>query len=161
LIGEDPTGIPNNLVPYVAQVAAKWPDRPYVNVYGNDYPTRDGSGIRDYIHVVDLARGHIAALAEAIYTPGVMKKPFEAYNLGTGHGNSVFEVIAAYSRACGYEVPYQVCPRRAGDTPECYADPRKAAVELKWKATHTLQEAIDSSWKWQSANPEGYRTKKN
>lgn len=150
-------GIPNNLVPYVAQVASGREDRPYVNVFGLDYPTPDGSGVRDYLHVVDLARGHLAAISNGIYGTA-MKSNCEAYNLGTGTGYSVLQVLDAYSRAAGQQVPYKIVGRRSGDTATCYADPSKAFNELGWKATHTLQDACDTSYKWQSLNPQGFNT---
>ena len=157
LIGEDPTGPPNNLLPYVAQVASGRVDRPYVQIYGTDYPTRDGTGIRDYIHIIDLARGHLAALAHGIYGTS-MRSNCEAYNLGTGTGYSVLEVIDSYSRAANKSIPTKITARRTGDVAECYADPTKANKELQWVVTHTLQQACDSSFKWQSMNPNGYNT---
>lgn len=150
LIGEDPKGIPNNLVPYVAQVAIGM--RPCVHVFGNDYDTPDGTCIRDYIHVVDLARGHVAALRKLEENPGV-----EVYNLGTGKGSSVLEVIAAYSRAVGRDIPYQFEPRRKGDLAVCYSDPSKAERELGWKAEKTLDDMCRDSYRWQSMNPNGYK----
>jgi UDP-glucose 4-epimerase len=148
-IGEDPSGIPNNLTPYVAQVAVgKLKELP---VYGDDYPTPDGTGIRDYIHVVDLARGHVRALGKLKDNPGVA-----AYNLGTGRGYSVLEVIAAFEKASGKNVPYKVGPRRAGDLPVNYADPSKAEAELGWKATRDLDEMCEDLWRWQSQNPKGF-----
>ncbi len=151
LIGEDPKGIPNNLVPYVAQVAIG--KRPFVHVYGNDYKTPDGTGVRDYIHVVDLAKGHLAAIKKLEENPGVV-----VYNLGTGHGYSVLDVIHAYEKAIGREIPYQIEPRRPGDTDECYSDPAKAREELGWEAKYSIEEMCRDSWKWQSMNPDGYRT---
>jgi UDP-glucose 4-epimerase len=148
-IGEDPSGIPNNLTPYVAQVAiGKLKELP---VYGNDYPTPDGTGIRDYIHVVDLARGHVKAVDKLKDNPGVV-----AYNLGTGRGYSVLEVIAAFEKASGRTIPYQIKPRRAGDLPINYADPSKAEAELGWKATRDMEEMCEDSWRWQSQNPKGF-----
>ena len=151
LIGEDPKGIPNNLVPYVAQVAVG--KRPYVRVYGNDYPTPDGTGVRDYIHVVDLARGHVKALKKLEDKEGV-----SIYNLGTGRGYSVLEVIHAYEKACGKEIPYQIEGRRAGDIASCYGDPSKAARELGWRAEYDIEDMCADSYRWQSMNPEGYHT---
>ena len=151
LIGEDPKGIPNNLVPYVAQVAVG--KRPFVHVYGNDYKTHDGTGVRDYIHVVDLAKGHLAAIRKLMENPGVV-----IYNLGTGHGYSVLDVIHAYEKAIGREIPYQIEARRPGDTDECYSDPTKAKEELGWEAEYSIEEMCRDSWKWQSMNPEGYAT---
>lgn len=149
LIGEDPHGIPNNLMPYVAQVAVgKLQD---VTVFGNDYPTPDGTGIRDYIHVVDLAKGHIAALENAPAT-GV-----NAYNLGTGKGSSVLEVIAAYKAACGKDIPYKIAARRPGDIAQTYADVSKATTELGWHTTLTLAGMCRDSWNWQSKNPDGFK----
>lgn len=149
LIGEDPQGIPNNLVPYVAKVAVG--KLPTIQVFGNHYPTPDGTGLRDYIHVVDLARGHLAAFEylnqhQDIYT----------WNLGTGKGTSVLEVIAAFSKACGRDLPYQIQPRRAGDIAECYANCDKAKQELGWKAQYDIAEMMRDSWHWQSKNPNGF-----
>jgi UDP-glucose 4-epimerase len=148
-IGEDPNGIPNNLVPYIAQVAVG--KLPYLRVFGDDYPTRDGTGVRDYIHVVDLALGHLRALDKLADKPGVA-----AYNLGTGQGSTVLEVVAAFERACGREIPYQILPRRAGDITAAYADPTKAERELNWKAERTLDDMCRDVWRWQLANPDGY-----
>lgn len=150
LIGEDPKGIPNNLMPYVAQVASG--KRSRVNVFGNDYPTPDGTGVRDYIHVVDLARGHIAAL-EKCNDAGV-----HIYNLGTGKGYSVLQLIKAFGKACGKEIPYQIVGRRAGDVPECYACSDKAEKELGWRAELSLEDMCASQWNWQSKNPDGYNS---
>lgn len=147
LIGEDPNDIPNNLMPYIAQVAVGKLES--VNVFGNDYDTPDGTGVRDYIHVVDLATGHVAALQHI--KPGV-----NIYNLGTGKGTSVLQLIAAFSKACGKELPYQITDRRPGDTASCYATAEKAERELGWKATKTIDDACADSWRWQSGNPEGY-----
>ncbi|GHV02987.1 UDP-glucose 4-epimerase [Clostridia bacterium] len=143
LIGEDPQGIPNNLMPYVAKVAAG--ELPCVNVFGDDYPTPDGTGVRDYIHVVDLAKGHIAALRE-------LKKGLAVYNLGTGKGVSVLEIIKAFEKACGQKLPFKIAPRRAGDIAACWASPDKAARELKWKAEKTLDEMCRDHWNFQSKN---------
>jgi len=147
LIGEDPEGIPNNLMPFVAQVAAG--RRKFVNVFGNDYDTVDGTGIRDYIHVMDLARGHVAALDHL--TPGV-----SVYNLGTGQGTSVLEVIHAFEKACGKPIPYRIVARRPGDLASVYCSPAKAAAALGWVATQTIDDACRDSWNWQSTNPDGF-----
>ena len=152
LIGEDPKGIPNNLVPYIAQVAVG--KRECLNVFGDDYPTPDGTGVRDYIHVVDLAIGHVCALKKMQTTKGVL-----IYNLGTGKGYSVLDVLHAYEKACGKELPYKICPRRAGDIPTCYSDPSKAAKELGWTAKRGIDEMCADSWRWQSTNPDGYAAK--
>lgn len=149
LIGEDPKGIPNNLVPYIAQVAVG--KRECLHVFGDDYPTPDGTGVRDYIHVVDLAVGHVRALEKMQTTKGVL-----IYNLGTGKGYSVLEVLHAYEKACGKTLPYQVEPRRAGDIPTCYSDPSKAEKELGWTAKRGIEEMCADSWRWQSTNPDGY-----
>jgi len=149
LIGEHPQGVPNNLMPYVAQVAVG--RRPFLAVYGNDYPTVDGTGVRDYIHVGDLAEGHVAALRRLFDHPGSI-----TVNLGTGSGHSVLEVVRAYAAASGREVPYQVVPRRAGDIAACYADPARAQELLGWRAQHGLDRMCADSWRWQSMNPEGY-----
>lgn len=146
-IGEDPHGIPNNLLPYVAQVAVG--KRSEVGVFGNDYDTPDGTGVRDYIHVVDLARGHVAALMH-------MRSGTSVYNLGTGHGTSVLEVIHAFSEACGKDIPYTIKPRREGDIAACYADCSKAERELGWKAEYSIARACKDSWRWQQMNPNGY-----
>ena len=149
LIGEDPRGIPNNLVPYIAQVAVGKLEK--LHVYGDDYPTHDGTGVRDYIHVVDLARGHVAALRKLAQNCGLF-----TCNLGTGKGYSVLDVLHAYEKACGKTLPYVIDPRRPGDIAECYADPSKARDELGWEARYGIEEMCASSWKWQSANPNGY-----
>jgi UDP-glucose 4-epimerase len=149
-IGEDPNGIPNNLVPYIAQVAVG--KLPYLRVFGNDYPTPDGTGIRDYIHVVDLALGHLKALDRLASNPGVV-----TYNLGTGRGTSVMEMLAAFERAAGKHIPYQVMARRPGDVPTSYADPSKAERELGWKAVRGIDEMCADTWRWQSLNPQGYQ----
>ena len=149
LIGEDPKGIPNNLVPYVAQVAVG--KREAVHVYGNDYDTPDGTGVRDYIHVVDLGRGHVAALDWMDGRTGV-----EIFNLGTGKGSSVLDVIHAFSEACGKEIPYQIDPRRPGDVTANYADCSKARDLMGWEAQFDLDDMCRDSWKWQSTNPDGY-----
>jgi len=149
LIGEDPNGIPNNLVPYIAQVAVGKLEK--LHVFGDDYPTADGTGVRDYIHVVDLAKGHVAALKKLDTKCGLF-----VVNLGTGKGYSVLEVLRAYEKACGKKLPYVVDPRRAGDIAECYAEPKKALEEMGWKAELGIEEMCASSWKWQSMNPNGY-----
>ena len=150
LIGEDPKGIPNNLTPYIAKVAIG--ELPEIGVFGDDYPTPDGTGVRDYIHVVDLAKGHVAAI-HALEEPGVY-----TYNLGTGIGYSVLDVIHAFERACGRKLPYTVKPRRAGDIAACYADAGKAKRELHWQAQRGLDDMCASLWNWQSKNPNGYRS---
>jgi len=151
IIGEDPKGIPNNLVPYIAKVAVGELDK--LHVYGNDYPTPDGTGIRDYVHVVDLAKGHVAALKKLEEKCGLF-----VCNLGTGKGYSVMEVLRAYEKACGKELPYVVDPRRPGDVAELWSDPTKAWNEMGWKAELGIDEMCASSWKWQSMNPKGYET---
>jgi UDP-glucose 4-epimerase len=148
LIGEDPKGIPNNLMPFVAQVASG--KLQCINVFGNDYDTPDGTGVRDYIHVVDLALGHIAAIEQCT------KAGVHIYNLGTGHGYSVLEMITAFEKACGKKLPYKICERRSGDIAACYASPDKAKAELKWEAKFGIEEMCASQWKWQSGNPMGY-----
>ncbi len=148
LIGEDPKGIPNNLMPYVAQVASGKLER--INVFGNDYDTPDGTGVRDYIHVVDLALGHIAAI-EGCKASGV-----HVYNLGTGQGYSVLDMIRAFEKACGKTLPYRICARREGDVAVCYACPDKAKKELGWWAKFDIEDMCATQWKWQSANPNGY-----
>lgn len=155
LIGEDPKGLPNNLLPYVAQVAIGRLKE--VHVFGNDYPTKDGTGVRDYIHVVDLAKGHVAALHQMLEKNGELK----IYNLGTGKGSSVLEVIKAFEKACGHSIPYVIETRRAGDIAECYATCDLAKKELGWQAQYTLEEMCASSWNWQLKNPQGYQTSKN
>jgi len=151
LIGEDPDGLPNNLVPYIAQVAIGRLEK--LHVYGDDYPTPDGTGVRDYIHVTDLARGHVAALKKLDTGCGLF-----ICNLGTGNGYSVLDVLHAYEKACGKTLPYAVDPRRPGDIAVCYADPAKAKQELGWEAQYGIAEMCASSWKWQSMNPDGYRS---
>lgn len=148
-IGEDPNGIPNNLVPYITQVLIG--KLPKLNVYGNDYPTPDGTGVRDYIHVVDLAAGHVAALDYLSSHQGV-----HPFNLGTGIGYSVMDLIKTFEKVTGQSIPYVVGPRRPGDIPTSYADPSKAAAELKWKAIRDLETMATDSWRWQSKNPHGY-----
>lgn len=149
-IGEDPNGIPNNLVPYVSKVAVG--QLKEVHVFGNDYDTPDGTGVRDYIHVVDLALGHIKALEKLTENPGLV-----FYNLGTGKGYSVLEIIKQYEQACGKELPYVIDGRRPGDAPMCYADPSKAKRELGWEAKRDLKTMCEDTWRWQSKNPKGYR----
>lgn len=149
LIGEDPKGIPNNLLPYVAQVAVGKHD--YIRVYGNDYDTKDGTGVRDYIHVSDLARGHVCAMDKFKEKPEV-----RIYNLGTGKGYSVFDVIHAFEKACGKSLKYEIEGRRAGDIATCYADPTLAKQELNWQAMYDLDEMCEDSWRWQSNNPNGF-----
>jgi UDP-glucose 4-epimerase len=148
-IGEDPQGVPNNLVPFIAQVAVGRRDE--LAVYGDDYDTPDGTGVRDYIHVVDLAEGHLAALAYLLAHGGC-----SAWNLGTGRGSSVLEVVAAFGRASGKDIPYAVHPRRPGDAAVSYADPGLAESDLGWTAARTLDDMCVDTWRWQSANPEGY-----
>ena len=146
-IGEDPNGIPNNLLPYVAQVAVG--KLQSVGVFGDNYDTPDGTGVRDYIHVVDLARGHVAALQH-------MKAGANVYNLGTGSGTSVLEIIKAFSKACERDLPYEIKPRRTGDIAACYADCSKAERELGWRAELSIEQACADSWRWQSQNPNGF-----
>lgn len=148
-IGEDPAGIPNNLMPYVLQVAVG--RHPHVNVFGDDYPTPDGTGVRDYLHVMDLAEGHLAALDALPKLDGAV-----AVNLGTGHGHSVLEVITAVTTAVGRPIPYEVTTRRAGDIATCYADPTLAGELLGWRATRSLADMCADAWRWQSQNPQGY-----
>ena len=150
MIGEDPKGIPNNLVPYIAQVAIGKLEK--LNVFGDDYDTPDGTGVRDYIHVVDLARGHVNAIRKLEDKEGV-----SVFNLGTGHGYSVLQVVDAFGKACGHDIPYVIQPRRAGDISTCYCDPSKAARELDWTAQYGIEEMCRDSWNWQSRNPNGYR----
>jgi len=149
IIGEDPRGAPNNLLPYVTQVAIG--RREFLSVYGNDYKTVDGTGVRDYIHVVDLAKGHIAAVKKLDTKPGCI-----AVNLGTGNGYSVLQMVAAMKKASGKEIPYKIVPRRAGDVATCYADPTFAFKELGWKAEKGLDEMCADAWRWQSNNPQGF-----
>ena len=149
-IGEDPKGIPNNLVPYIAQVAVGKLD--CLGVFGDDYDTHDGTGVRDYIHVVDLAIGHVKAIERMKVSKGV-----HVYNLGTGTGYSVLDVVKAYEKACGKKIPYEIKPRRAGDIATCYCDASKAKEELGWVAERGIEEMCADSWKWQSENPDGYR----
>lgn len=148
LIGENPNGIPNNLVPYIAQVALGKLD--HLNVFGNDYPTHDGTGVRDYIHVVDLSQGHLKAVEKVLSTTGV-----EAYNLGTGNGYSVLDIVKAYEKACGKPIKYVIAPRRPGDIAACYADPEKSRRELGWEAKLGIEEMCRDSWNFTSKNPDG------
>ncbi|WP_394229032.1 UDP-glucose 4-epimerase GalE [Shewanella colwelliana] len=149
LIGEDPNDIPNNLMPFIAQVAVG--KRDALNVFGDDYNTPDGTGVRDYIHVVDLAKGHLKALEKLNTQPGLV-----TYNLGTGQGYSVLDMVKAFEQACGHAIAYKVVDRRPGDIAACYADPAKAQTELNWQASHSLEDMANSSWHWQSSNPNGY-----
>ena len=149
LIGEDPKGIPNNLLPYVAQVASG--KRECIHVFGNDYDTPDGTGIRDYIHVVDLAKGHVKAIEGMETLPGV-----QIFNLGTGNGYSVLDIIKAFSAACGRDLPYVIDPRRPGDVAQCYSDPTKAKEVLGWVAEKNIEDMCRDAWNWQSRNPNGY-----
>lgn len=150
LIGEDPNDIPNNLMPFIAQVAVG--KREKLSIFGNDYPTHDGTGVRDYIHVVDLAIGHLKALEKLATQPGLV-----TYNLGTGQGYSVLDMVKAFEKACGKSIAYQISPRRPGDIAACYADPSHASTDLKWQASHSLEDMANSSWHWQSSNPNGYK----
>lgn len=149
LIGEDPNGIPNNLMPYISQVAVGKLQQ--LSVFGDDYNTPDGTGVRDYIHVVDLAIGHLKALEKLTDNPGVV-----TYNLGTGQGYSVLDMVKAFEKASGKPVPYKIAPRRAGDIAQCYADPTLALRELGWKAQRGVEEMCEDGWRWQSGNPNGY-----
>ena len=149
-IGEDPNGIPNNLLPYVSQVAVGKLEK--LRVFGNDYDTVDGNGVRDYIHVVDLSVGHVLALKKLEQNPGVV-----TYNLGTGQGYSVLEIVKAFGVAAEKEIPYEVVDRRPGDIAACYADPAKAANELGWTAARGIEEMCADGWRWQSKNPNGYK----
>ena len=153
LLGEDPRGIPNNLMPFITQTAIG--RREKLSIFGNDYPTPDGTGVRDYIHVVDLARGHVCAIRKLETKCGLF-----ICNLGTGHGYSVLDVIHAFSKACGKEIPYVIDPRRPGDIAECWCDPSKAKRELGWEAQYGIEEMCAHSWNWQSHNPDGYKTAK-
>ena len=151
LIGEDPKGIPNNLMPYISQVAVGKLEK--LGVFGDDYDTPDGTGVRDYIHVVDLAKGHVKAINYIFSNPGL-----DVINLGTGVGYSVLDMVKAFGKACGKEIPYEIKPRRAGDIAMCYADPAKAARVLGWKAEKGLDEMCADTWRWQSQNPNGYES---
>ena len=148
-IGENPNGIPNNLMPYITQVAVGRLD--HLNVFGNDYKTHDGTGVRDYIHVVDLAIGHVKAIEKLKDNPGLA-----IYNLGTGKGYSVLDIVKAFEKASGVHIPYEIAPRRSGDIDECYADASKAKRELGWEAKYGIEEMCRDSWNWQSHNPNGY-----
>ena len=148
-IGEDPNGIPNNLMPYITKVAVG--ELKKLRVFGNDYPTHDGTGVRDYIHVVDLAQGHVKALEKLKTNPGLV-----TYNLGTGNGYSVLDVVKAFAEASGREIPYEIVDRRPGDIATCYADPKLANEELGWTAERGIKEMCEDSWRWQSNNPKGY-----
>ena len=150
LIGEDPQGIPNNLMPFISQVAVG--KREYLSVFGDDYDTRDGTGVRDYIHVVDLAKGHVKALQKLFNTPTECK----VYNLGAGQGFSVLEVLKSFEKVNGIKIPYKIVPRRTGDLPEFYANPELALKELNWKTELTLEDMVRDTWNWQSKNPTGY-----
>jgi UDP-glucose 4-epimerase len=150
LIGEDPHGLPNNLFPFIAQVAVG--RRPKLKIFGNDYPTRDGTGVRDYIHVMDLAEGHAAAVAWALRVP----RAILTANLGTGRGHSVLDVVQAFARASGREIPYRVVARRPGDVAACWADPTLAQTTLNWRARRTLDEMCADAWRWQSQHPQGF-----
>ncbi|WP_372872350.1 UDP-glucose 4-epimerase GalE [Shewanella sp.] len=150
LIGEDPNDIPNNLMPFISQVAVG--KREKLAVFGNDYATHDGTGVRDYIHVVDLADGHLKALEKLKTAPGLV-----TYNLGTGQGYSVLDMVQAFEKASGRSVPYEIAPRRPGDIAACYANPEKACKELGWQAKLSVDDMARSSWRWQSANPNGYK----
>ena len=151
LMGEDPQGVPNNLMPFIAQVAVG--RRAALRIFGSDYPTPDGTGVRDYIHVVDLADGHLAALKHGHGRAGM-----HVFNLGTGRGHSVREMLAAFGRACGRELPFELAPRRAGDVAACWADPARAAAVLGWRAERSLDQMCADTWRWQSAHPQGYDT---
>lgn len=149
-IGENPNGIPNNLMPYITQVAIG--KRPFLSVYGDDYDTPDGTGVRDYIHVVDLAEGHVKAVENILEG----EKGVQVFNLGTGVGYSVLDIVKAFNKAYGKELPYKIAPRRAGDIAVCYSDPSKAKEELGWEAKRGIEEMCEDSWRWQSNNPNGY-----
>lgn len=148
-IGEDPNGIPNNLMPYITQVAVGKREKLYI--FGNDYDTHDGTGVRDYIHVIDLAKGHLKALEKVMTTTGV-----DTYNLGTGIGYSVLDVVKSFEKATGKRIPYTIVDRRPGDIAKCYADPTKAFKELGWKAEKSLEDMCRDAWRWQVSNPNGY-----
>ena len=155
-IGEDPNGIPNNLMPFISQVAVG--KREYLSVFGSDYDTHDGTGVRDYIHVVDLADAHVKAM-DCLSNQAMMKKPL-IVNVGTGRGYSVLDVVKAFEKASGKKVQYKLCDRRAGDIAKCYANPSYAKELLGWEAKRTLEKMCEDSWKWQSNNPNGYSTTK-
>ena len=149
-IGEEPSGIPNNIMPYITKVAVG--QLPHLNIFGDDYNTQDGTGVRDYIHVLDLANGHVKALEKLSENPGLV-----TYNLGTGRGYSVLDLVKAFSKASGREIPYKMADRRPGDIAACYANPEKAEKELGWKAKYGIDEMCEDSWRWQSQNPTGYK----
>lgn len=149
LIGEAPNGIPNNLMPYITQVAAGI--RPHLSIYGNDYPTKDGTGVRDYIHVVDLAKGHVAAMEYCFRQQGI-----DTFNLGTGVGYSVLDMVNTFSKVNNIKIPYEIANRRSGDIAACYADASKAHKLLGWKAALSLEDMCHDSWNWQRQNPNGY-----
>ena len=149
-IGEEPSGIPNNIMPYITKVAVG--QLPHLNIFGDDYDTQDGTGVRDYIHVLDLANGHVKALEKLSENPGLV-----TYNLGTGRGYSVLDLVKAFSKASGREIPYKMANRRPGDISACYANPEKAETELGWKAKYGIDEMCEDSWRWQSQNPTGYK----
>ena len=151
-IGEEPSGIPNNIMPYITKVAVG--QLPHLNIFGDDYDTQDGTGIRDYIHVLDLAHGHVKALEKLCEKPGLV-----TYNLGTGRGYSVLDLVKAFSKASGREIPYKIADRRPGDIAACYSNPEKAEKELGWKAKYGIDEMCEDSWRWQSNNPNGYKSK--
>lgn len=154
-MGEDPYGIPNNLMPYVAQVAVG--RREYLTIFGNDYPTPDGTGVRDYLHVMDLAEGHLSAIQ---YSQKQQKSAVYTFNLGTGVGYSVLDMVHAMSKACGHEIKYKMSDRRPGDISTCYADATLAKTEMGWEAKRSIDEMCQDLWSWQSQNPQGYATKK-
>lgn len=156
-IGEDPNGEPNNLMPYISQVAVG--KRKQLNIFGNDYSTHDGTGVRDYIHIVDLAQGHIAALNKLARTSD--KRGFDVYNLGTGIGYSVLDMANNFAKACGHEIPHVFAARREGDIATCYASTEKAERELGWKAKLGLKEMCEDTWRWQKNNPNGFAALKS
>jgi UDP-glucose 4-epimerase len=156
-IGEDPNGEPNNLMPYISQVAVG--KRKQLNIFGNDYQTHDGTGVRDYIHIVDLAQGHIAALDKLTRTSD--KRGYDIYNLGTGVGYSVLDMVNNFAKACGHDIPYSFVARREGDIATCYASTLKAEKELGWKAKKGLKEMCEDSWRWQKNNPNGFSALKS
>jgi len=155
LLGEDPRGIPNNLLPFLSQVAVG--KRDYVNVYGQDYDTPDGTGLRDYIHVIDLAKGHVAALVHNVLNPQV-NKSCDEFNLGTGETLSVLEMVKAMEAACGKPIPYSVAERRAGDVARIWGDPSKAARMLHWKTELSVEQAVADAWRWQLTHPNGFES---
>ncbi len=151
MIGEDPNGIPNNLMPFISQVAVGKLQK--LRVFGSDYATHDGTGVRDYIHVVDLSLGHLKALEKLESNPGVV-----AYNLGTGQGYSVLDMVKAFENSTGIKINYEITDRRPGDIAECYANPEKSKLELGWTATRGIDEMCEDTWRWQSCNPKGYES---